>query len=108
MYANGLIGGISDMTKELIGDVSEEMSQFSADMKVKMDELEKLNKEMNQSNVLNPLMLLGETPDEYYNRTVHSGNIGVKVYETVSKYVQTMLTLPEFDGFFESKEHGIS
>lgn len=106
MYANGLIGGISDMTKELIGDVSEEMSQFSADMKVKMDELEKLNKEMNQSNVLNPLMLLGETPDEYYNRTVHSGNIGVKVYETVSKYVKTMLTLPEFDGFFESKEHG--
>lgn len=106
MYANGLIGGISDMTKELIDDMSKEMSQFSADMKVKMDELEKINKEMNQSNVLNPLMLLGETPDEYYNRTVHSGNIGVKVYETVSKYVQTMLTLPEFDGFFESKEHG--
>lgn len=108
MYASGLIGGISDMTNELIGDISEEMSQFSADMKVKMDELEKINKEMNQSNVLNPLMLLGETPDEYYNRTVHSGNIGVKVYETVSKYVQTMLTLPEFNGFFESTQNGIS
>lgn len=106
MYASGLIGGISDMTKVLIEDISEDMLQFSTDMKVKMDELEKLSKEMNQSNVLNPLMLLGETPDEYYNRTVHSGNIGVRVYETVSKYVQTMLTLPEFDGFFESKEHG--
>ena len=71
-------------------------------MNVKMDELEKLSKEMQQSPVLNPMILLGETPDEYYNRTVHSGNIGVRVYETVSKYVKTMLTLPEFEPTFVS------
>lgn len=104
--ASGLLQGIQTMTTELTKDIMGEMDALNKEMESAFGELDKIRKEMEQSTVLNPMMLLGETPDEYYNRTVHSGNIGVKVYETVSKYVKTMLTLPEFDGFFESKEHG--
>jgi hypothetical protein len=105
--ATGLMQGIQTMTTELTKDIAGELAALNKEMETAFGELDKLRKEMDSSKILKPFMLLGETPDEYYNRTVHSGNPGVKVYETVSKYVKTMLTLPEFDGFFESKEHGI-
>jgi len=106
--ATGLMQGIQTMTTELTEDIAGELDALNKEMESAFGELDRLRKEMDSSKILKPFMLLGETPDEYYNRTVHSGNPGVKVYETVSKYVKTMLTLPEFDGFFESKEHGIS
>lgn len=104
--ATGLMQGIQTMTTELTKDIVGELDALNKEMETAFGELDKLRKEMDSSKILKPFMLLGETPDEYYNRTVHSGNPGVKAYETVSKYVKTMLTLPEFDGFFESKEHG--
>jgi len=106
--ATGLMQGIQTMTTELTKDIVGELDALNKEMEAAFGELDKIRKEMDSSKILKPFMLLGETPDEYYNRTVHSGNPGVKVYETVSKYVKTMLTLPEFDGFFESKENGIS
>lgn len=44
-----------------------------------------------------PLHIMGETPDEFYNRTVHAGNIGVGSYEYISNYVDNAVQLPTFD-----------
>lgn len=41
-----------------------------------------------------PEIRIGETPDTLYNRTVHSGNIGVTCFDMVEGYVDTLLTLP--------------
>lgn len=41
-----------------------------------------------------PEIRLGEAPNDMYNRTVHSGNIGVLAFDLVENYVDTRLTLP--------------
>lgn len=41
-----------------------------------------------------PDIRLGESPNDLYSRTVHSGNIGVVCYDIVEYFVQTKLTLP--------------
>lgn len=56
---------------------------------------------------LSPFVIFGESPDEYYNRTVHSGNIGVVVgIESISSFVEMKLTLPRLrDTTFEGFEY---
>lgn len=41
-----------------------------------------------------PRITLGETPSDFYARTVHSGNIGVASFDMVEYYHTTALTLP--------------
>lgn len=41
-----------------------------------------------------PDIRIGEAPNDFYNRTVHSGNIGVTSYELIEFFVDTKLTLP--------------
>ena len=42
-----------------------------------------------------PMLIKGEDPDDFYNRTIHTSNIGVKAVEQLSNYVETALTLPD-------------
>jgi len=42
-----------------------------------------------------PDLRIGEAPNDFYNRTVHSGNIGVSSYEMIENFVSTKLTLPQ-------------
>jgi hypothetical protein len=39
--------------------------------------------------------VFGETPDEFYNRTIHAGNIGILSVDAVSNYVEMQLRLPD-------------
>ena len=41
-----------------------------------------------------------ETPDEFYNRTIHNPNLTYALIQQPSKYVENSLKLPEFDGNF--------
>lgn len=41
-----------------------------------------------------PDIRIGEIPDDLYNRTVHSGNIGVIAYDAIEQFVSSKLTLP--------------
>jgi hypothetical protein len=73
----------------------------SMDFAKKMEEDYKLldtAKELLEQPVhLNPFVIFGESPTDYYNRTVHSGNIGVLGIDAVSKYTEIALTLPKFN-----------
>lgn len=42
-----------------------------------------------------PEIRFGESPNDLYNRTVHSGNIGVTSYDMIEFYVSSKLTLPK-------------
>jgi hypothetical protein len=44
---------------------------------------------------LDPMILWGEKPDELYQRTVHSGNIGIVGIDAISSFVETKLMLPK-------------
>jgi len=36
-----------------------------------------------------------ESPDAFYDRTIHTGNIGVLTLDTIESYTGLMLKLPE-------------
>jgi hypothetical protein len=57
--------------------------------------LEKANELLEKQTVLNPFVIFGEKPEDFYNRTIHTGNIGVLGINAVSSYVDIALTLPK-------------
>lgn len=44
-----------------------------------------------------PMVVFGESPNDLYTRTVHSGNIGVASYAMVSDFVGNSLSLPRIN-----------
>jgi hypothetical protein len=63
----------------------------------KTDLLKTANNLLEGNNLLSPFIIFGENPSDYYERTVHSGNIGAHTIETISSYVDTALTLPSLN-----------
>jgi hypothetical protein len=70
------------------------MLAFQSDAETKMKLLEDAQSLLDSNLRLNPLVIFGETPDDYYRRTVHSGNIGIIGYAAVHDYVEVALRLP--------------
>lgn len=46
---------------------------------------------------MGPMLVLGEDPQDYYQRTVHSGNVGVMAFNMTESFVATKLLLPTFN-----------
>ena len=55
---------------------------------------------------MGPQLVLGETPSNYYERTVHSGNIGTLAFDMTESYVALKTTLPTFNQTQESFNYG--
>ncbi len=81
---------------------SEEFELFTQE---KYDELEKLSKELEGDFNIDPLELVGlvpltipgESPDNFYHRTTHLGNIGTMSLDFPRNYVEQRLALPSFN-----------
>lgn len=94
---NGLSKAASaDLQDSMIG-LQKEINEFSLLMDTKSKELEAANKLLQHNNWLSPTIFFGETPEDFYNRTVHSGNIGVVGIGAISSYVDIALTLPKIN-----------
>jgi hypothetical protein len=64
------------------------------------DETERLETSkqlLENNNFLSPFVIFGESPEDFYNRTVHSGNIGILGITAISSYVDIALTLPKLN-----------
>ncbi|AXC36454.1 hypothetical protein HOT57_gp10 [Pseudomonas phage phCDa] len=46
---------------------------------------------------MGPQLVLGESPGDYYNRTVHAGNIGALSFDMTENYVAVQTQLPTFN-----------
>lgn len=91
MLVNGLESAILNAQMEdLVGDYKEYTKYMEEQTKL----LEEAKDLLNQSPVLNPFIIFGEKPEDYYNRTIHSGNIGVLGVDAVAYYCDIALTLP--------------
>lgn len=93
--SNSLISEVSAGYQKELQGLREESDEFNLFAKTKMDELEKVREEMEGSHLLSPFILFGESPTNYFNRTVHVGNIGVQGIEAISNYVGISLELPK-------------
>lgn len=76
-------------------DLLEETASFKNLAEERQAELDEVNKLLENSTALNPFVIFGESPEDFYNRTVHSGNIGAVGINAISSYVDIALTLPK-------------
>lgn len=95
--SNSLTKGIGTYMQGQMDDLLQSASDFSKYIEEQTKLLDTAKELLEGNNLLSPFVIFGESPDDYYNRTVHSGNIGVIGFEAVSSYVEVALTLPKLD-----------
>ena len=95
--ASGLTKAITKTLADLMAGLKEAYESFQAFKDESQKQLEEANKLLETNNHLSPFVIFGESPNDFYNRTVHSGNIGINAINAISSYVETALTLPKLD-----------
>lgn len=99
--SSGLSTGAQAQIKNMYGDLLEQYQTFNVFKDEQTKALEAANKLLEHNNWLSPFVIFGEKPDDYYNRTIHAGNVGVAGIGAISNYVDTALTLPKLDESIE-------
>jgi hypothetical protein len=98
----------------MVSDIQQEMLDFQDYAKGEFDSLKEhreqlgLDKSTTALDFVSyaPMIVFGESPNDLYTRTVHSGNIGVVSYDMVSNFVGTSLTLPTLNQTEEGFKDG--
>lgn len=93
--SSSLSSGVSDAIQADMLDLTKDAHTFGAFAKEQTTLLDQANDLLSGNSLLTPLTIFGEKPDDYYQRTVHSGNIGVLGIDAISSYVNIALTLPK-------------
>ena len=99
--SNGLSKAINVTVADGMRDLLSEYESFNLFKTEAEKELEAANKLLEHNNFLSPWVIFGEKPNDFYNRTVHSGNIGMLSIGAISSYVDIALTLPKLDETIE-------
>lgn len=94
--SNGLTNAIQGSVQTEFQDLMESQSAFLKEAEEQMKLLETAKELLEPSKLLHPFTIFGESPSDFYNRTVHSGNIGTLGISAISNYVDLSLTLPKF------------
>ncbi len=93
--SSGIAQGIGAELKDSFQDLLKDSDSLTLFMKEQTKLLDDAKKLLEGTNHLDPFVIFGESPEEFYNRTVHSGNIGVVGIDAISMYVDSALTLPK-------------
>lgn len=95
---NGLIAAGQKEVAGLMQEVAEEAADFASQVKMEEQAVNGANALLEgPDNKLSPFIIFGETPSNYFGRTVHSGNIGVLALDSISTYVTSALKLPDLN-----------
>lgn len=92
--ANGLVAGVNENIKLKLEDLLGDFKDFSALKTEQQDMLQDAEKLLESNSVLSPLMIVGESPTDFYNRTTHLGNMGRLLLDDVHNFVDRSLQLP--------------
>lgn len=93
--SSGLTKEINRQTQQEFSDLLNEQSEFQKFVEDQTKLLENAQELLTPNARLAPLVVFGESPDEFYQRTVHYGNIGPIGLDAVTSYVDVALTLPK-------------
>jgi len=104
--ASGLAKEISQTLQDAFTGLQNEASQFNSMVEQKEAELEKANDLLEGKSWLSPFTVFGETPNDFYNRTIHSGNIGIMGIDAIASYVDVALTLPKLNDTLGDSPYG--
>jgi hypothetical protein len=89
--------GVSKQIASDIGDLRADFENFEHEKEAKEKVLETAESLLNTGLRVDPIVIFGETPSQFYQRTVHSGNIGMVGIDVVSNYVDMALQLPKLN-----------
>lgn len=93
--SSGLTQEIGRTIQQDMNDLLGEQNEFALFVKEQTKLLDEKLLDLNQNINLTPIIVFGESPSDFYERTVHSGNIGVIGLDAVSSFVDVALTLPK-------------
>lgn len=105
MVSNGLERAI---VQAKFSDLMDQKSELSVWMDSQTKLLDKANELLENSHLLQPMTIFGEKPEDFYNRTVHFGNIGTLGITAISSYVDMALTLPKINDTLGEDDYGLS
>ena len=101
--ATNLVTATQAAQQEQMMDLQKDMAQFAMTAKEKKDALqEQIDKYQADFNYIDamayvrrePMIVFGENPQDFYERTVHTPNPGVACYAGVTNYITNKLKLP--------------
>ncbi|AUR82506.1 TMhelix containing protein [Vibrio phage 1.152.O._10N.222.46.E1] len=124
LSAENLMTASSGFVMGSDASLSADMEKLADDMATWTEEAAALDKELNEAfeelntdtffnayDFINAgnIFIPNEVPEEYFNRTIHTGNIGVGVLSVPEHYVDNALTLPTVSRFmgYEDTEDGV-
>lgn len=94
--ATGLISAAgTELQHRAIKEITKETNDFNALVKNKDEELANAQTLLNDnSHLLTPFIIPGESSEQYYDRTIHVGNPGVACFDLMTSFCDILLTLP--------------
>ncbi len=92
--STGLVSAIDAQVKSDVLDLVNQAKEFDLYKAAQIKLLETAQDLLDHKSLLNPFVIFGEKPGEYYDRTVHSGNIGIVGLDSIALFVESKLTLP--------------
>ena len=114
VLSSGLVEGGQQFIGGEIGALQKEQEEFMKAGEGLYEELEALKAALDSGIDLDPfvfvaeepLIVFGETPANYYDRTIHSGNVGAKALNLVQNFAEISLRLPTIEETLGEREYG--
>lgn len=94
--SSALSQGINMELRSMTTDLLADANRFKTFQKDSIKLLEEKMDLLDADSILSPFVILGESPSQLYNRTIHSGNIGTLAFDDIHSYVDRSLRLPDF------------
>jgi hypothetical protein len=98
--ANAIFKEIGTQMQKNFESLVQEMDLFLEEIKAERDELTLLQESLYKPSQLAKI-IVGETSTDFYNRTIHTNNAGVKMLDIPQNYVRLSLQLPKPDYYYE-------
>jgi hypothetical protein len=100
--ATGLAIGTQAEIKRLTSEYKHDVEEFNLYKDTQIAELEYALTLLDSNDLLSsrtlihrqPLYIPGETPEDFYDRTIHAGNVGALSFEIIENFVDINLRLP--------------
>lgn len=95
LASTALSQGINNRVLTLMGELKDDSDRFNLYTSEQEKKLKESTALLDSSVALTPFTVFGESPDEYFARTVHSGNVGILGLDAVESFVDMALMLPK-------------
>ena len=95
--ASGLMKEAGSFYTEALQGLQDEYTDFLGQAKEQDEALQTAANLLKDTSILSPFVIFGESPDDFFNRTCHAGNIGIVAIDAIHNYVDIALTLPKLD-----------